>query len=65
MRTHYNNGDEILEIIVRDQTGGKIETLRCNMSDNKQVTRIIRYLKSKYGITFMESSNQESDFWRY
>lgn len=48
-RVSYNQGDEILEVVVRDQTGSKIETRRCNIGDAKECGKIMRWLKEKYG----------------
>jgi hypothetical protein len=51
MRIQYNRGDEILEVTIRDQTGAKIETRRCNLSDVKECGKILKWLKDKYGFT--------------
>jgi len=48
-RVSYNQGDEILEIVIRDQTGSKIEVRRCNIADEKECGRMFKWLKDKYG----------------
>ena len=49
MKTRFNSGDEILEFIVRDQTGSKIEVRRVNKEDSEEGGRIIRWLVEKWG----------------
>lgn len=48
-RVHYNKGDEIIEVTIRDQTGARIEIRRCNLADEEECGNIIRWLKDKYG----------------
>jgi hypothetical protein len=48
-KVHYNQGDEILEVVVKDQTGAKIEVRRCNLADEKECGKIMIWLKDKYG----------------
>lgn len=45
---NLNMGDEILEVIIKDRTGAKIEVRRCNLSDRKEGGKIIKWLKDKY-----------------
>jgi len=47
----YNRGDDILEVTIRDSSGGKIEVRRCNLSDGKQCGMILKWLKDKYQFT--------------
>ena len=52
MRTvHYNRGDEILEVSIRDSSGAKIEVRRCNLSDSVESGKILKWLREKYGFT--------------
>lgn len=51
-QVHYNQGDEILEITIRDQTGARIEVRRCNLNDEKECGKIVKWLKDKYGFKF-------------
>jgi hypothetical protein len=46
----YHSGD-LIEIIVRDGSMRKIENWRCNFDDKKNVNRIFRILKEKYGFS--------------
>lgn len=48
-RVAYNQGDEILEVIIRDQSGSKIEVRRCNINDERECGKMIRWLRDKYG----------------
>ena len=52
MGTQYRNGDEILEVCIRDETGAKIEVRRCNRADEIQCGRILVWLRDKWGIRF-------------
>ena len=62
--TFFRNGS-IIEFVVRDDSGAKIETQKCPIKDKKKATWIMRMLKEKYGfvpeiknersVSFMES----------
>ena len=43
----YGNTKKIIEIIVRDSFGGKIEKFKC---DDKKFPKVINILEKKYGI---------------
>lgn len=49
-RVRYNHGDEILEIIVKDQSGAKIEVFRCNGQDAEEYANIIMRIYKKFDI---------------
>ena len=66
-RIIYNEG-LIIEIVVREGNGRKIETQRCNGTDSKSYGKILKYLKSKYDIKPMvekELFDVDSEFWKY
>ena len=42
----YNEGGEIIEIIVRESNGAKIETYKFNISDIDRSKQIIEYNKN-------------------
>lgn len=44
-----NMGD-ILEVNIRDYSGAKIQTFRCNIGDKDEIKRIFKVLKDKYDI---------------
>jgi len=46
----YNDGDGVVEIIVRDETGTKVEHFKMNWKDTKRHAYISKKLKDKYGI---------------
>lgn len=48
-QVHYNKGDEIIEVTIRDQTGARIEVRRCNLSDERECGKLLKWLKDKYG----------------
>jgi hypothetical protein len=45
----YNRTGELIEIVVRESSGRKLETHVCNVRDRKKYTKILEYLKEKYG----------------
>ena len=49
-RVHYNTGDEIIELTIRDQTGSKIEVYRCNGKDAEELGRILYRIFKKFDI---------------
>lgn len=51
-RVQYNQGDGIVEVTVRTDTGAKLDKLVANQSDRKQHKKIGRILRDKYGIDF-------------
>ena len=48
----YGRQGEIVEIIVRDMSGAKLDKFKCDCSDKEGIIRISRVLKEKYGISF-------------
>jgi len=46
----YNSGGEIIEIIVRESNGAKIESYKFNVSDVNRSIRILNTVKKKYGL---------------
>lgn len=63
---YYRTG-EVIEIIVRDYSGAKIETHRCTAKQKKEYAKILNYLKDKYGfspeIDINESVNAKDVDW--
>ena len=56
--SYFRSGDVIV-ITIRDYSGAKIETLRCNAKDKKKYSSIISYLKEKYGMDFVPTINRD------
>ena len=46
----YYRGGEVIEIIIRDNTGKKLEQHKINAEDKKLYLKIINYIESKYGL---------------
>lgn len=58
----YNRGDGILEIIIRDITGTKIDHFKVNLKDGKTQTKIFAMIRSKYGINLEEAFDESNIF---
>lgn len=52
MKIRYNQGDDILEVVVKDATGAKIEVRRANKQDHNECGKIIKWLIQKHGFKF-------------
>ena len=48
----YGQNGMIIEIIVRDENGSKIEGFKVNTNDKKSLEKVIRILSNKYGLEF-------------
>lgn len=48
----YNKGDGILEIVVKDETGAKIDRFATNLKDKKRFKAIMNILSEKYNLGF-------------
>jgi hypothetical protein len=48
---NYFRNAEIIEIIIRDNTGKKLEQHKINASDKKLYMKIITYIENKYGLS--------------
>lgn len=67
-RVHYNRGDEIVEVVIRDSSGARIEVRRCNLSDDKECGHIIKWLKDKYNFKIKvdkEFLDTQNEFFRF
>lgn len=45
----YGQGGEVIEIIIRDNSGAKMETYKFKLND-KRVNHLFNNIKKKYGI---------------
>ena len=55
----YNRGEEIFELIIRDSSGGKIETFKGFIKD---FPRIVKIMERKYGITIKSRKDRDLDW---
>jgi len=46
----YNSSDGIIEVIIRDETGRKLEHFKMNLNDKEIQITLFRKLRDKYGI---------------
>lgn len=65
VRLKYNQGDGIIEIIIRDETMRKEESFKANLSDNKEISRIARLLKSKYNVDLYADIKDDTGFFDF
>jgi hypothetical protein len=54
----YNEGGEIIEIIIRDSTGAKIDTYKFQLRD-KRAKQILNKIMKKYGMKDVEDKDIE------
>ena len=58
----YLSSGDIVEVIIKDSSGRKIDTRKCNGDDKVEYGKLLKYLLDKYGfspeITFPEQVNQ-------
>jgi len=51
MSFKYNEGGEIIEIIIRENSGAKIETYKFQVDDKKRASYLMGNIMKKYGLT--------------
>lgn len=49
---YYNRGNDVIEIKIKDATGKTLDKFRASTSDKMQCSKILRYVKDKYGFDF-------------
>lgn len=59
----YNQGGEIIEIIIRDNSGAKIESYKFQVSDKSLSIRIMNILKYKYGVASGSKTDDQDINW--
>jgi len=59
----YNQGGEIIEIIIRDAGGGKIETIKFSVNDKKRIKFVIQILKNKYNVDLTGKKSDKDIDW--
>ena len=59
----YNEGGEIIEIIIRENNGAKIETHKFNVSDSERANMIINTIKKKYGLDNKKKKEDRDMDW--
>lgn len=53
----FSGSNDVIEVIIRDPGGAKIESRMANMQDKKEVKRLLYWLKYKYNIYTKETSD--------
>ena len=59
----YNTDEGVVEIIIRDSTGGKIENFKFRMNDKKRQKFIAQTLRHKYDIDLTLSKKDRDMDW--
>ena len=63
----YNDGGEIIEIIIREASGAKIESYKFQTSDINRANSILSSIKKKYGLSKPKQRDKDMDwlkkFW--
>lgn len=54
---YYHRNDDLIEIIIRDSTGAKLERWCCRLSDRDALKKLIQNLKEKYGFELDEDND--------
>lgn len=49
----YKTGDEVIEVIIRDTDGSKIQVWRNNIADSKRNGNLIKWLMEKWDMKFV------------
>lgn len=52
----YNRGDEIIEVIIKDGTGKKMQIWRNNITDSVANGKLLEVLVKKWGMEFGKSN---------
>lgn len=47
----FNGSSDVIEVIIKDMSGSKLDKRMANLSDKKAVGRIFRWLNTKYGLS--------------
>lgn len=59
---NYGNFGETIEIIIRNASGGKIESWKFNSSDKNAKVKVFSIIKRKYGINlFLKKEYKDKD----
>lgn len=58
-KAEYNRGSDIIEIVIRDSSGAKMDILRANVDDEEVVLALFKSIIKKYGY----KKGIEDNFW--
>jgi len=58
----YDNAGDLIEIIIRDGSGGKIESYKFHIADHKKARNVISILKRKYNFLKEERKDKDIDW---
>lgn len=58
----YSRTGEMVEIIVRDFSGAKLDSFKFKVNDNETAKKVLRVLKSKYGLDIFEKKDKDIDW---
>ena len=55
----YTRCDGVIEVIIRDESGKKIDRFICNISDKELYTRLKSIWEKKYGLKNLPTTEQD------
>lgn len=60
---HHSNNGEVVEIIIRDYSGAKIDSFRFNISDRGKCNMVLKTLQDKYGMKIGKRGTDKDLDW--
>ena len=58
----YNDGGEVIEIIIRESSGAKIESYKFNVSDTERSKTVMNLIRKKYGLQDLKKKDRDMDW---
>lgn len=59
----YNEGGEIIEIVIRESSGAKIESYKFHISDEQRTKQIMNIIRKKYGLKDLKKKQDKDIDW--
>ena len=58
----YNEGGEIIEIVIRESNGAKIESYKFRVNDVARSKMIMNMVRKKYGLKDLQKTDRDIDW---
>ena len=59
----YGEGGKVIEIIIRDDGGAKLDVFKFNSSDKNAIKRALKTIRMKYNIELVEKKGDKDLEW--